>query len=415
MGRTLAPARVRRERRSRGDPVPEPADTPRVMAGTIVLAGACGLVLLETALCFLHLARLTRLSRHPSPDPPSWPRVSVVMAARNEALDIADSVRTRLADDYPELELILVDDRSDDGTGALARQAAAGDPRLRVVRVDELPSGWLGKLHAMHAGAREATGEWLLFSDGDVSQRPGTLRRVVARCVAERLDLLAVLPAFLTGTVLMDAVWTVFMRAMLVLIDPAAVRDPRSRVAMGAGAFNFVRRAALDRIGGLSELRLETGDDVALGMLVKRSGGRVDLVNGSDLVSVPMYRSFRQFLRGVEKNGSSLAHVPVPALVAGFLLLWGLVFSPVAAIAAGPGWLRLLGAVALGAYTAGEVAALWTNSRRWAPALLWPLGGLLLTVGMVRSTWLARRNGGVTWRGTFYSLEELDAGRRLKL
>jgi cellulose synthase/poly-beta-1,6-N-acetylglucosamine synthase-like glycosyltransferase len=379
----------------------------------VALAIACALVLLETALFFAHLTGLRRLDRAPAFEPAHWPRVSVVMAACDEARDIAAAVASRLADDYPNLELILVDDRSGDGTGRIASEAAAGDPRFVVVRVDELPAGWLGKIHALHRGAERATGEWLLFSDGDVTVRPGTLRRAIACCLAEKIDLLALVPTFGTGDVMIDAVWTVFMRGMLVIIDPRLVRSPRSKVAMGSGAFNLVRREALDRTPGFEHLRLETGDDVALGLMVKRTGGHVELMDGSRHVSVPMYRSVGGFLRGLEKNGSTLARFPLPVLVGALVLLWTLVFAPLGAIAVGPAWLRLLGAVALAAYTAGELAALFSNTRRWLPALLWPLGGLIMSYGLARSAWLAKRNGGVRWRGTFYSLEELTRGRRV--
>lgn len=384
-------------------------------ASTIVLASACALVLLETAVFFVHLTGLRRLSRVPAPAPPRWPRVSVVLAARDEARDIGAAVASRLADDYPDLELILVDDRSVDGTGEVAERVAAGDRRFTLVRVDELPPGWLGKVHALHRGAGCATGEWLLFSDGDVSVGPGTLRRAIGHCLAEGVDMLALVPSFETGSVIVDAIWTVFLRAMLVIVDPRAVRNPRSKVSMGSGGFNLVRRSAYERTGGLEHLRLETGDDVGLGLMVKQAGGRVELIDGSDHVSVPMYRSVREFLRGIEKNGSTTATVPLAVFVAALALLWAVVFAPVPALIAGPAWCRALAALTLAAYTAGEVAALWTNARRWLPALLWPLGGLLMSYGLVRATWLAKRNGGVSWRGTFYSLEELAEGRRVSL
>jgi len=384
-------------------------------AVTIVLAAACVIVLLESTVLFVHLGALRRLPRVSALEPAAWPRVSVVVAARDEARDVGAAVASRLADDYPELELILVDDRSTDGTGERAREAADGDARFTLVRVDELPAGWLGKVHALHRGVSRATGDWLLFSDGDVAVRPGALRRAVAHCLAQELDMLALVPAFLSGSVVVDAIWTVFLRGMLVIIDPRKVRNPRSRVAMGSGGFNLVRRSAFERTAGFEDLRLETGDDVGLALMVKRAGGRVDLVDGSDQVSVPMYRSVGEFLRGIEKNGSTTATIPLPAFVGALALLWAVVFSPLPAVALGPPWLRLLGAAALVAYTAGEVAALWRNCRRWLPALLWPLGALLMSHGLVRATWLAKRNGGVRWRGTFYPLEELAAGRRVKL
>lgn len=382
---------------------------------SIALAVACVAVLAETAVFFVHLSGLRSLTSVSAPQPAVWPRVSVILAARDEVRDIGAAVASRLADDYPGFELIVADDRSSDGTGEAALKAAAGDPRFRLVRVDELPRGWLGKVHALDRGVDAATGEWLLFSDGDVTVRPGTLRRAVAHCVAEGVDLLALVPSFDTGSFLVDSVWTVFMRALCVIVDPRAVRDAQSRMAMGSGAFNLVRREAFERTAGFEHLRLETGDDVGLGMMVKRSGGSVEMIDGRDFASVPMYRSVPEFLRGIEKNGSTTAAMPTAVLIAAFVAIAALLASPVVAIVIGGTWLRAVGAVTLVAYTAAEVVALWVNTRRWLPALIWPVGFTLMAYGMIRATWLARRNGGVRWRGTFYPLEELAEGRRVSL
>jgi len=377
-----------------------------------LLAVACLAVLFEAAVLLRHLGHLRGLGAS-APPPARWPRVSVIIAARDEARDVGAAVASHLADDYPELELIVVDDRSGDGTGGMAARAAAGDRRFTLVRIDELPDGWLGKVHAMERGWQRATGEWVLFSDADVKVRPGTLRRAVSHCLAEGLDLLALAPAIEEGSALIDAVWTVFLGVLMVLVDPRAVRSARSGSAMGVGAFDLVRRGALECTSGLADLRMETGDDVALALMVKRAGGRVELLGGGRHLSVPMYRSVSAFLEGMEKHASHTAAMPLPAFAAALALIWWVVLGPVLALLLGPFWLRLLGATALLLHTAGEVATLRSNAHRWASALLWPLGALLFSYGLARATWLARRNGGVRWRGTFYPLSDLARGRRI--
>jgi hypothetical protein len=382
---------------------------------TSALAIACVLVLAETAVFFRNLTGLRSLSGSSAPEPDTWPSVSVVMAARNEADAVAEAVASRLADDYPALELIFVDDRSTDGTGELAQAAAGADRRFTYARVNELPDGWLGKVHALHLGAAASTGEWLLFSDGDVVVRLGAVRKAVAHCLAEEVDLLAVVPAFDTGSFLVDAVWAVFMRGLAVLADPRAIRDPHRRTAIGSGAFNLVRREVFDRTPGFNHLRAETGDDVALGVMVKQAGGSVEMIDGREYMRVAIYRSIRELLRGIEKNGSTTAAVPFPLVVAVFAALGMLVTAPAAAIILGPDWLRALGVVALVAYTAGDCTAVWVNTRQWLPGLAWPLGGAIMAYGMLRSTWLAHRRGGVYWRGTFYPLGRLAEGRRFSI
>ncbi len=382
---------------------------------TIVLAGACALLLAETALFLRNLSHLERLDLTKHTAPASWPRVSVIMAAKDEAHAVGRAVRSRLDDDYPNLQVVLVDDRSTDGTGLAAVAAADGDARFTVVRVDTLPSSWLGKVHAMREGLDHADGDWLLFSDADVMVERGTLRRAIALCSHEEVDLLALIPAFKAGSFFVDGVWMAFLRGLIVMADPAKVRDPGSKVVLGAGAFNLVRRSAYEATAGLEHLRMETGDDVALASMVKNAGGRVRLVDGARCATVAIYRSIPQLLKGIEKNGSTTAAVAFPLLLLGAALLLSLLFAPFFALASGLAWLRILGVFTLVAYTVSDMYGLWRNTGTWLPAIVWPVGVLIMVFGVIRATWLARRNGGVWWRGTFYSLGELAEGRRFMI
>ena len=161
---------------------------------------------------FRHLGQLEDLARLEAPAPAAWPRVSVVIPARNEALGIARALESRLADGYPDLEIVVVDDRSDDNTPRIIADFAARDPRPKAVRVDELPHGWLGEVNALAVGAREATGDWMLFSDADVEVAPRMLSRAVAHCetrvVAAVADVLAAHGVRSAGDLSTDAVAT---------------------------------------------------------------------------------------------------------------------------------------------------------------------------------------------------------------
>jgi len=143
---------------------------------TLLAAALWSAIVVSLTRVWLFLPRLDAVP----PDPPGgrWPRVSVVVPSRDEAEAIEAAAQSLLVQDYPELELIAVDDRSSDGTGAILDRLAAADRRLGVVHVDALPEDWLGKNHACHRGAERATGEWLLFTAGDVVFAPGALRRV---------------------------------------------------------------------------------------------------------------------------------------------------------------------------------------------------------------------------------------------
>lgn len=247
-----------------------------------------------------------------APPPGKWPRLSLIMPARDEEHTLEPALRSKLGNTYPELELVLVDDRSTDATGAVADAFARAEPRLQVVHVSHLPEGWLGKVHAMQRGLERASGEWVLFSDADVHLAPGMLERVIAHAEHEGLDHVCVLPRITSPCFLLQATISTFFRVICTGARLWAVPDPRSSAAVGIGAFNLVRRSALERSPGLEWLKMEIGDDVALGMMLKRSGARPAVLNGRSEVSLEFYPSLRALSRSLEKNGAS---IPFPALL----------------------------------------------------------------------------------------------------
>lgn len=347
-----------------------------------------------------------------TPTPRRWPRVSVIIPACNEAADIEEAVRSRLADDYPELEVVLVDDRSNDGTGEIVDRLAFEDGRVRAVHVVELPSAWLGKLYALDRGTKTAGGELLLFSDADVHVAPGALRRAVSLLEAERLDHLGVLPQVWSSGLLLDAAFSAFFRLVWIAARPWAVRDPRSSAAFGVGAFNLVRREAFERSPGFEHLKLEQADDAALGQMLKRSGARCAVANGRGDLALHFYRSLREMAHGMEKGG---ARWPFPAMCAGAALVLLLELGPWLALVAQGVWPRAVGAVGAVLSLAATVGVARWMRHRILPALLAPLGVVLLVMMMVRASALAAARGGVSWRGTFYRTEDLRAGIRFQI
>ena len=385
----------------------------------IIVAAFCCLWVFQAVLVFRNLSQIRDLAKLTPPEPARWPRVSTITPARNEATDIAASLESRLADGYPDLEVIVVDDRSEDATPGIVSGFSARDDRVHCVRVDELPDGWLGKVYALQRGVEAATGEWLLFSDADIELAPGMLARALAHCEAGGLDLLALVPEFRSRSGLVDLLWAIFDRVVAMAASPNAVRDPASSVAVGSGGFTLVRRTAFERTPGFEHLRLETADDMALGAMVKAAGGRCDYVNGRHAASVSIYDDLPAFYRGVEKNGTSLAHAPFVAVAAVFALFGCLEYSALVALGLGLGahigWLASLGAAATLLATVATVVPLHRNTGLWLPALGWPLGWALMASGVLRSAWLVHRRGGVLWRGTFYPIAEVLESRRFKI
>lgn len=214
------------------------------------------------------------LERLSPPEPGKWPRLTLVVAARNEAAELEASLESRLREDYPDLELVVVNDRSTDATGEILDKVAARDRRVVPIHVRALPAGWLGKLHAMHRGVERASGEWILFTDADVHFQPGTLKRVVAYAEARKLDHVAALPTVWRGGALLDAVIAFSLRAIFMSFRAWEVEDPRTHTAAGCGAFNLVRRSAYERTPGFEWMKMEVADDLGLGQMLKAYGGR---------------------------------------------------------------------------------------------------------------------------------------------
>ena len=380
----------------------------------IAVAG-CLAWLVQAVRIILHTLRLPAIMRLDPEPPPVWPTVSALMPARDEQATIESALATRLADDYPALQIIALDDRSTDGTGRIIGAAAARDPRVIACPIETLPPDWLGKVHALQRGLEAADGEWLLISDADVHYRPGGLRRAVAWSEAEGIDFLALVPEYDSPSFGVNLAWAAFMRVLAMVVNPQAVRDPHRRAAIGCGAFMLVRRAVLEAAGGFESLRLETTDDIALGMLLKRAGARCAFANGRGLLKVRMYQDLGAMFRGIEKNAGALVHLPLLAVV-GLLGLAGVVeISPWLALAGGTGWVPWFGGASAAAATLAAVTVVRANSGRVLPGLLWPLGWVLLTAGVLRATWLLHRRGGVQWRGTFYDRDQLRRGQRFRL
>jgi cellulose synthase/poly-beta-1,6-N-acetylglucosamine synthase-like glycosyltransferase len=365
----------------------------------------------------IHVLRtVPRLAAITPRDDGAWPRVSHIVPACNEAERLWAAVGSRLEEGYPNAEFVLINDRSTDDTGALMDRLAATDARVRVLHVDHLPAGWLGKVHALHRGLQLATGEWLLFSDADVHLGPGTLTRAISHCEQHALDHIGLLPDIWRGTRMLDVVMAMFLRTFSLLVRPHAVANPRSRAAIGVGAFNLVRRSALARTPGFEGLCLDVVDDVALGQMLKRHGARSGVVNGHGYVGVRWYESVRDMARGAEKAAlASFARFSVVRLGVICLVLLALELSPfVVLLLAGK---PILQAIAAGGTVCAFLAQLIPSvsfGRPWWPALFTPVATIVSVAILLRAGWLTVWRGGVLWRGMLYPTQMLRRGARLR-
>ena len=340
-------------------------------------------------------------------DPPMWPKVSVVVPARNEAMRLEEALSSLANLDYPDLEVIAVDDRSTDGTGAIMDRVAAREPRVRSLHIAELPEGWLGKCHAMQAGARHADGEILLFTDGDVVFAPDTLRLAVRYLLARKLDHLALLPGLVPGGYWEDAAKSYFAMLFIVGVKAWAAGSASKDVYVGIGAFNLLRRTAYETIGGHETLRLEVADDLMLGKKLKQAGFRQEALTASDHLRLRWQEGVGGFIRGIEKNGFAALGYSIPFLLLVTVLVFLFYAVPYLGVLSFRD-ARVSGyaiSVLLMHGIFGYFASFQRNGWLLAPVL--PAAAMLYLYALWRSAVITLRRGGVRWRDTFYPLEVL--------
>ena len=251
--------------------------------------------------------------------------LSVVIAARDEAGSIGETLKKLESVEYPNLEILVVNDRSEDETGRIASRYAEALEGLKVVNVGTLPAEWLGKTHALHEGYRQSSGEWLCFIDADVALEPDCLGRAVAVAESRGLDHLSLFPALETHGFFESAFVMAFAFYFGAYIQPWKAKDPASRKFCGVGAFNLIRRDVYEAIGGHERLRMEVADDIKLGKLVKQNGYRQDAMDSDGRVHLRWQKGgARAYLKGIEKNAFagldySLARVLLGSFGAMFL------------------------------------------------------------------------------------------------
>lgn len=340
------------------------------------------------------------------------PAVSVIAAARNEQEHIERAARSLLGLDYPDLEIILLNDRSTDRTGEIIDAVAAADSRLTVLHIQELPPGWLGKNHALHYGARRARGDLLLFTDADVVMDPQTLKRAVQYMLDAPFDHIAMSPSVSMPNLLLEAFASAFSAILSVYMRPWKARDPESAGHVGIGAFNLVRADVYRAVGGHEPIAMRPDDDLKLGKLIKKNGYRQDLVNGAELIDVPWYGSIGELARGLEKNAFAGFDYRVTAVVGLTAMVLAFDVWPFLAV-----WLPLWPATRLMclAVTLLLLRLAWIGAEaigaRRLTSLGFPAAVAMFTVIQWRAMILALINNGIRWRDTHYPLAELKANK----
>jgi|WetSurMetagenome_2_1015567.scaffolds.fasta_scaffold07198_4 chlorobactene glucosyltransferase len=332
------------------------------------------------------------------------PSLTVVIPARDEEVGIEAAVLSHCTQEYPGLQVVVVDDGSSDRTPEILAELSARCSNLEVLRCDGPPPGWLGKPNALQRGLERAGGDYVLFADADVRYAPGAHARAMDLTARAGLDMLVLLPhqTGRGGALLMVSL----LDAILLYGVPSFLYNVPSfkRLALGCGAGNLVRRAAFEAAGGFGALRGEVVEDIAMGLAMKAFAGRYRAVLARDAVAVQMYPDLRGALEGFSKNlYAFVGFNPLRAAI-GTLSGWLIHLLPPAVLLAAP-WVPasflLPAAVAAGLELILDAAmCLWAGYPLWV-APLYPVRAVLWNVAMALSAWRYRTRG-VVWRGRTY-------------
>jgi glycosyltransferase involved in cell wall biosynthesis len=352
-------------------------------------------------------------SRSPRFDQPDPPLVSAIVPARDEELNIADCLESICRQTYPNLEILVVDDRSTDRTAEIARGFASRDGRVRVLSIEQLPPGWTGKTHALDQAVPHTHGQWLLFLDADTVHAPESLSVLMEYARSERGSLVSLLPELNCRTFWERAVQPLAAITLMQSFPLHVVNDDRSRLAFANGQYILIERSAYLAAGGHRAVRERFVEDIGLAEHVKALGLpiRVALVRG--LVSCRMYSSFNQLVRGwsrilYDALGQKVWRLslklldPIIFCQSGHLAL-ALALVLMATGYGGPfaGWLLILALIHHGLMFL-LFLRVYTFSVPGSRSAPWfPLANLVVDLILVRAISMCL-TGNVTWRGTTY-------------
>lgn len=384
-----------------------------------ILAALCSLSLIyiwlyQAVLLAIQLGyKFPQLNLIETVPPTVWPKLSVIITAKDEEAKIETSVNRLTESTYQNLEIIVVNDRSVDKTGEILERLSQKFPQLKVIHLTDLPKGWLGKCHACWKGASEATGEWLLFMDGDVHLAPDAIERAISYAESKQLDHLTSIPELLTDHPFEEGFISVFFQLLWLNVKPHGKSSPKSKWGAGIGAFNLVKKSAYTEVGGHASIKLEIADDVMLGTILRRRGFKQDIVSGRKLITVRWRNGLRDTIKGLEKNLFSGFSYSIPKgifyticfvfvqLCPIFFAILRFPFSDILLIT----YFVSLAAI----YTAQS----WTTGfPKWI-FILHPISISLMIYAGWKSMFVTLKQGGVRWRDTFYPLSELrEAAKR---
>lgn len=366
-----------------------------LIAGSIVAGGALTMTLIN-----LGVYRRTRADS--AVEEPAG-RISVCIPARNEERNIEGVVRSVLANDWPDIEVVVCDDDSSDGTAEILSRLSSEDSRVRVAPRRSLPDGWVGKQHACQLCGEHATGNWLLFTDADVRFEPDALRRSFAKTRELKADMTSTFPREITKSLGEKLIVPMIHFVLFSYLPMPRMRtkdDPAS--SAGCGQFLFVRAEAYRDIGGHGAWKDSMHDGIRMPRALRAAGYRTDLFDGTDLCSCRMYHGFGETWRGFTKNAyEGLGSVGLLVLITvlhaiGHVLPWIVFVLWIVGLV--PAWIAAPALLAMILNVSQRLILAHRFEQSVLSGVLHPAGVVLMTLIQWHSLWL-HLNGKRSWRG----------------
>ena len=354
----------------------------------------------------LGLHRIDRLENEPVAQ--DGPLVSIIVAARNEEIGLKESLQSQFSQSYGHLEWILVNDRSTDHTPNIMNEIQSDNKNANVIHITELPPGWLGKNHALFVGAKEAKGEFLLFTDADVLFHKDAMSKAVHYFMNHELDHLTAAPNLRGKRLWLNSFIAFFMFGFSYFKRPWLANNPRSKVGIGIGAFNLVRKEAYEKLGTHEVIKMRPDDDLMLGKKMKEMGFRHRMITALTLLEVEWYSTLKEAFIGLEKNTFAGLHYRISMVL---FAIFGVFVSQVLPFLTLFSFDRLLitlsvGNVLLLGMIYSMIILRMTRYSTWM-FLLFPFTALLFIYSIIRASFLTFIRGGIVWRGTKYRLKDL--------
>jgi chlorobactene glucosyltransferase len=274
-------------------------------------------IIVLMVIAYINLRSLRKLSEYTRIN--TFPRISVLIPARNEENKIGPCVKSLLDQDYPNYQVIVLDDNSDDRTAEILETIRSKDKRLQVIQGKTLPPGWLGKHWACHQLYLAADGEYLMFTDSDTVHTPQTLANSAAAMAEENADMISIIPRHILGSLSEKLVMPFFALGVFAVVPLLSRFRPKSVTNMSSsGKLMLFRRRAYKLSGGFEGIRQNVLDDLELPKRIKAAGFRYRLFDGTNNVSCRMYHNFKEVHEGLAKNMFASYQYSVPL----FILTW---------------------------------------------------------------------------------------------